>query len=180
MCYSAEVSFLTWGFGMVCAIVLGQPIRSIALPLAITQMQLIEGVRWLEWGDEAWLALLGKLAIYAQPVAGMVELGATQWILPYVAIQGVLELVLGSRDLRFVVSDDGHFQWRWMYDNWEVVTLPYWIALAIVTYFLYPLPIVLAGWGMLAYFASQHWQYKTSGSVWCVWVNLVWVYYLLR
>ncbi len=165
---------------MACAMFLTKPLQSIAFPLVVTQMQLIEGLRWLNAVDERILAVLGKLTVYAQPVAAMVEANMTAWILPYVVIQTLVEVLFGSRDLRFVVADDGHFEWRWIHDNWEIVTLPYWIALAITTYLLYPLPIVLAGWSVLAYFISQHWQYKTSGSLWCVWANLVWLYYLLR
>lgn len=181
MCYSAEVSFLTWGFGMACAALLvatGHPVKSFVFPLTVAQMQLIEGLRWMEAIDERILSILGKLAIYAQPVAVMVEGKMTQWIVPYVVAQGVLEALFGSRDLRFVVADDGHFQWRWIHDNWEIATLPYWIAMLITTYWRFPLPVFLAGWSILVYFMLRHWEYKTSGSLWCVWSNLWWLYYI--
>lgn len=175
MCYSAEVSFLTWGFGMACAAVLAGTGQPLVFPFTVAQMQLIEGLRWLDTVDERILAVLGKLAIYAQPVAVMLEGKMTQWIVPYVAIQAVSEALFGSRDLRFVVADDGHFQWKWMEG---VASLPYWIALLITTYWRFPLPVFLAGWGLLVYFMVQHWEYKTVGSLWCVWSNLWWLYYM--
>lgn len=180
MCYSAEVSFLTWGFGMACAAVLaatGQSWKSFAFPLTVAQMQLVEGLRWSEAVDERLLSLLGKLAIYAQPVAVMVEGKMTQWAVPYVVVQVLAEALFGSRDLRFVVADDGHFQWKWIQGN---ASLPYWIALLITTYWRFPLPVFLAGWGSLLYFVLQNWEHNTVGSLWCVWSNLWWMYYLTK
>lgn len=182
MCYSAEASFGTWIFGIISAILLsssGQPVRSFLFPLAVTQMQLIEGLRWINVVDERILAVLGKVVLYSQPVAGMIEAGKTQWILPYIVVQGILELVGGSRDLRFVIAKDGHFRWDWI-DETTLFALPYWIALIAVTGILYPGYINLIAIALLAYYASAHWKYETWGSLWCVSVNFLWLYYLGR
>lgn len=182
MCYSAEVSFLTWGFGMACAAFLyatGQPIRSFVFPLAVTQMQLVEGLRWMNYIDERVLAVLGKLVLYAQPVAGMIETGRLQWILPYAIVQGILEVMAGSRNLSFAVAKDGHFRWEWI-DEIGIAALPYWIALFLVTGLMYPAHINMISAGLLMYYGASHWQYETWGSLWCVSVNFLWIYYLLR
>lgn len=182
MCYSAEVSFLTWGFGMMSAFVLwsqGYPLKTFIFPLVFVQMQLVEGLRWMNAVDERILAVLGKLAIYAQPVAGMIELGKPSWILPYVVSQGLMELLAGSRNLSFAVAKDGHLRWDWI-DEASIAAVPYWIALFVVTGLLYPQAIRLLMIGLLVYYGVMHWQYETWGSVWCVSVNLLWIYYLLR
>jgi hypothetical protein len=79
-------------------------------------MQLIEGLRWINAIDERILAVLGKIAIAIQPVAAFYESGKTGFIAPYIGLYALLEIVRGSRDLRFVVAEDGHLQWKWLFD----------------------------------------------------------------
>jgi hypothetical protein len=180
MCYSAEVSFLTWGFGMACALFLGKPLQSIAFPLVVTQMQLIEGLRWLNVVDERILAVLGKLAIYSQPVAAFWEARRYEFIAPYVAVQVVVELLYGSRDLRFTVADDGHFKWNWTYDPVSLPAVPYWIGLILGAYLVLSLPVATLIMALFVYFYINHAEYGTHGSLWCVWSNILWIDYLLR
>ena len=181
MCYSAEVSFLTWGFGMACAAFLaftGQPIKSFLFPLVVTQMQLVEGLRWTHALPEPMLALLAKGVLYAQPAAGLVEAGQAQYILPYVIAQAVAEFLGGSRDLRFVVAEDGHFSWKWLPD--VGVLLPYWIALLYAASIVFPRWVNAILLALLVYYLVFHLQYQTWGSLWCVSVNGLWLHYLLR
>ena len=183
MCYSAEVSFGTWAFGMVSAFILwiqDTPIQSFVFPLIVTQMQLVEGLRWIHAVDERLLAVLGKLVLLVQPAVAFVEAKQYGFILPYVVIQAMTELVAGSRDLRFTVAEDGHFKWNWSFNPASVEALPYWIGLFLGTSFLYPRWVAVIMLGLLAYFYANHAQYNTYGSLWCVRVNLLWVYYLLR
>lgn len=183
MCYSAEVSFLTWGFALTCAVVLtatGQPLNSFAFPLVVSQMQLVEGLRWIHAAPDSVLAPLAKLVLYAQPVAGLYEAGQTQWVLPYVVAQGIAEIVGGSRDSRFVVAADGHLSWKWLPEIGSPVSFPYWIGVVFVAYTLFPLWVNAILSALLVYYVAGHSQYKTWGSLWCVSVNLLWIYYLLR
>ena len=180
MCYSAEVSFATWAFGMLSAMVLvstGTPVRTLLLPLVIVQMQLIEGVRWLDVVDESVLAVLGKLTLFLQPIAGFVQSGATQFILPYVVIQLAAEALAGSRDLRFVVAEDGHFTWKWW--TGQLDAIPYLVAMTIAGYLAFPFPLFALSLSLMLYYVAQHSKYGTVGSLWCVSVNIVWIYYLL-
>lgn len=186
MCYSAEVSFLTWGFGMACAAVLaftGQPVKSFLLPLVVTQMQLIEGLRWIGAVDERLLAVAGKLTIYAQPIAAMIEGNvATKWIALYAVVQTIAELLYGKRNLTFKLQEDGHFKWNWIYDRtiFPSAWLPYYIALLFASYMVLPLWVWVMTWGGYVYYYLRHWEYGTHGSLWCVFANLLWIYYLLR
>lgn len=180
MCYSAEVSFGTWAFGMLCSALLWQRGKTFLFPFVITQMQLVEGLRWIDAVDERILAILGKLVLAAQPAAGLYEAGATQFILPYLVIQGLLDVVYGSRDLRFVVASDGHFRWKWLEPSSQLVMLPYWIALSYAAVSILPMWLVALLFGLYAFYTVRHGQYKTEGSLWCVSVNILWVYYLLK
>lgn len=183
MCYSAEVSFATWGFGMMSAFVLffqGQPIQSFLFPFVVTQMQLVEGLQWMRSVDESTLAILGKLVLVLQPAAAFVEAKQYALLLPYLIVQALTEASVGSRDLRFHVADDGHFEWKWSFVPFSLEAVPYWIGLFAGTFFLYPRWIAVVLLGLLAYFYANHAQYNTYGSLWCVSVNLLWIYYLLR
>ena len=180
MCYSAEVSFGTWFFGIVCSILLHQQGKPYYVPLVTSQMQLVEGLRWIDAVDERILSVLGKLTLLAQPVAGFYEAKKYGFILPYIVIQSIGTLLYGSRDLRFVVAGDGHFEWKWGFDAISFEGLPYCIAFCMCLYFLYPIEVSVTLLGLLAYFYMNHCQYNTHGSLWCVWVNVLWVYYMLR
>ena len=183
MCYSAEVSFLTWGFGMACAAVLaftGQPVKSFLFPLVVTQMQLVEGLRWINAVDERFLAIAGKLAIALQPAAAFYEAGKATYIPIYIGVYALHEIMRGSRDLRFVVAEDGHLEWKWLFDPVSMDALLYWVALLVSTSFLYFGKVGIFFLVLFAYFYINHQPYNTYGSLWCVWVNLLWIYYLLR
>jgi hypothetical protein len=175
MCYSPEVSFGTWIFGIVASIYLYQNKKPFLFPLVVSQMQLIEGLRWIQLIDENILAILGKLVLYSQPVAALYEAKQYSFILPYILAQSFLEFMYGSRDLRFVVANDGHFEWKWIKTPFSIETIPYWIGLL-----LGPLPKEVGVFmlGLLGYFYINHSKYNTYGSLWCVSVNLLWIYYL--
>ena len=183
MCYSPEVSFGTWAFGMLSAFALlqkGQSLQSIMFPLVITQMQLVEGLQWIRAVDESTLAILGKLVLFLQPLAAFYEAKKYAFVLPYVIAYGVMEALYGSRDLRFVVAEDGHLEWKWNFDPISVAAVPYWIGLFVGASFLLPREVSLGMMALFVYFFVNHAQYKTYGSLWCVWVNLLWVFYLVR
>jgi hypothetical protein len=183
MCYSAEVSFGTWAFGMLSALALlqkGQSLQSIAFPLMITQMQLVEGLQWIRAVDESTLAILGKLVLFLQPVAAFYEGKKYAFVLPYVVAYSIMELFYGSRDLRFVVAEDGHLEWKWNFDPASLEALPYWIGLFVGTYFILTGEIGAFMLALLAYFYVYHREFNTYSSLWCVWVNLLWIYYLVR
>jgi len=180
MCYSAEVSFGTWTFGMVCSYILSQQGKPYLFPFVVSQMQLVEGLRWIEAVDERVLSILGKLVLFAQPVTAFYEAKKYSFILPYIVIQSITELLYGSRDLRFVVAEDKHFSWKWNFNPASLEALPYWIGLVLGTYFLLPREVGGLMIALLAYFYIYHSQYGTYASLWCVWVNLLWVYYMLR
>ena len=183
MCYSAEVSFLTWGFGIASALILyttGQPIRSFAFPLAVSQMQLVEGLRWIHAVDERILAILGKIALGIQPAAGFYEAGKTNLVLPYLVLYTLSEALAGSKDLRFVIAEDGHLRWKWLFESGSIPAIVYWVGLLSSTLIILPLPLWLFFFALFVYFSVTHGKYGTWGSLWCVWVNLLWIYYLLR
>jgi hypothetical protein len=180
MCYTAEVSFATWGAGLLAALYLAGKGKPYLFPLVVSQMQLVEGLRWIHAVDERFLAILGKLVLFAQPVTAFYEAKRYEFILPYIAIQSLVELLYGSRDLRFVVAQDGHFAWKWNFDPASLEALPYWTGLFLGTYFILSREVGAVMLGLLAYFYAYHVQYGTYASLWCVWVNLLWIYYLLR
>jgi len=180
MCYNPLVSFGTWTVGLVASIYLFSKGKSFLFPLVVSQMQLVEGLRWLDIMDERILAVCGKLALYAQPVAAFYEAKQYAFILPYILVQGLTELSMGSRDLRFVVAKDGHFAWKWSFDPISIEAVPYWVGLILGASFILGNGVGTFMLALFAYFYINHAKYGTSGSLWCVWVNLLWVFYLLR
>lgn len=180
MCYSPEVSFGTWILGMLAAVYLASIGKPFIFPLVVSQMQLIEGLRWINVIDERILAILGKLTLYMQPVAAFYEAKKYTFILPYLVIQSFVELIYGSRDLRFIVADDGHFAWKWSINPVSLEALPYWVGIVLGSYYILSREVGIFLLGLFAYFYITHAKYNTYGSLWCVSVNLLWVYYLFK
>lgn len=178
MCYSPEVSFGTWFIGILASLYLYKNGKSFLFPLVVSQMQLIEGLRWVNFIDEKILAIFGKLVLYAQPVAAFYEAKRYEFILPYMLVQSLTELLYGSRDLRFIIAGDGHFAWKWIKSPLSYETIPYWIGLLLGGSFLLPRALSIILLGLFAYFYINHSSYNTHGSLWCVSVNILWIYYL--
>jgi hypothetical protein len=178
MCYSPEVSFGTWGAGLLAALYLYSKGKDFLFPLVVSQMQLIEGLRWIHAIDERVLAVFGKLALYSQPVAAFVEAKQYAYIYPYILVQSITELFFGSRDLRFVTAADGHFEWKWSVNPISFAALPYWIGLLKGALFLLSREVGLFMLAFFVYYFITHAKYNTVGSLWCVSVNLLWIYYL--
>lgn len=180
MCYSPEVSFGVWIAGIIASIYLYQKGKPFLFPLVVSQMQLVEGLRWINAFNEQPLAILGKIVLYAQPIAALYEAKQYSFLLPYLITLLLVEWLFGSRDLRFVMAEDGHFSWKWIKSPFSIETVPYWIGLVVGASYLLPPEMSLLMFGLLGYFYVHHNKYNTYGSLWCVWVNILWIYYLLR
>ena len=180
MCYSPEVSFGIWGFGLLVSAYLYYTKKPFLFPFVVSQMQLVEGLRWIHAVDERILAIAGKLVLYAQPVAAFYEAGKYTFILPYLIIQIATELLYGSRDLRFVRAEDGHFEWKWNFDPISLQALPYWIGLLLGASYILPTEISTLMILLFVYFYTHHSKYNTYGSLWCVSVNVLLLYYLYK
>jgi hypothetical protein len=180
MCYSPEVSFGTWLVGIIASVYLYQNKKPFLFPLVVAQMQLVEGLRWIQLIDENILAILGKIVLYSQPIAAFYEAKKYSFIFPYILIQSFVELFYGSRDLRFIIADDGHFEWKWIKSPFSIETIPYWIGLLLGASFILSKEVGGLMFGLLAYFYINHSKYNTYGSLWCVSVNLLWIYYLFK
>jgi hypothetical protein len=180
MCYSPEVSFGTWIFGLVASAYLYTKQQPFLFPLVVSQMQLVEGLRWIKVVDEKVLAVLGKFVLYSQPVAAFYEGKKYSFILPYIVIQSITEIIHGSRDFRFILAKDGHFEWKWIKNPLSIETVPYWIALLLGVSFIFPIKLSILMLVLFTYFYTYHFKYNTYGSLWCVWVNIMWIYYLFK
>jgi ABC-type multidrug transport system permease subunit len=178
MCYSPEVSFGTWLIGIIASLYLYKNGKPFLFPLVVSQMQLVEGLRWINVINEKILAILAKIVLYSQPVAAFYEAKKFIYIIPYIIAQSITELLYGSRDLRFVVADDGHFSWKWIKNPVSIETLPYWIGLLAGGSFILPTNLSIILLGLFAYYYINHVKYNTHGSLWCVSVNILWIYYL--
>jgi hypothetical protein len=180
MCYSPQVSFGTWLIGLVVSIYLYTNNKPFLFPLVVSQMQLVEGLRWIKLVDENILAILGKMVLYSQPIAAFYEAKKYSFILPYILVQSFTEIFYGSRDLRFKIANDGHFEWKWIKSPLSIETIPYWIGLLFGASFILPREVSIIMLGLYGYYYINHGKYNTHGSLWCVSVNLLWIYYLLK
>lgn len=180
MCYSPEVSFGTWIIGIAVSMYLYANNKPFLFPLVVSQMQLVEGLRWIKLVDERLLAIMGKIVLYSQPVAAFYEAKKYSFIFPYILVQSLTELLYGSRDLRFMIANDGHFEWKWIKSPLSIETIPYWIGLILGTSFIMSREVGGIMLGLFTYFYLNHSKYNTYGSLWCVSVNLLWIYYLFK
>lgn len=183
MCYSAPASFSAWGIAMISLIYLlqkGVPFRDLVFATTFSQMQLFEGLRWLNAGNETFLALAAKASLYLQPIALLYEFKYPVWLyIVYVIIQSLLEYNIGSDDYRFTVAKNGHFVWNFLSGS-PYSFIPYFAIFGLVLFSKFkPIAIV---WNLLffGYCLYTYFDSKTWGTIWCYWSNGLWIYYLLQ
>jgi hypothetical protein len=183
MCYSAPASFTAWGFAMASLLFLlyrGVPFRKLAFATTFSQMQLIEGLRWLNIGNESILAFLAKANLYLQPISLLYQFEyPTLVIISYILGQLFVEILYGSNEYSFTVAKNNHFQWNFISDS-VLLFLPYFFVFGLVLVSNFKAIAVVWNILFLAYCLYTYKEHGTWGTIWCYWSNALWAYYLLQ
>jgi len=186
MCWNAEVSFESFGLGIVgiiLAIVMGMSPSMILFFASIVFMQFIEGIVWTYGRDPdinfyASLSAAGLLVL--QPIASILAIAPAQYKIPmllgYVVlglISQVIERRSDPRSLReqYRMEEGEHLIWKWMEPiPWRsrVIYFMFLIGPLIITKQYDFIALVLLTLAVSVYSFGKGW-----GSMWCWIVDLM-------
>jgi hypothetical protein len=194
MCYNSSISLNTFIFGIIALIIIYFNNKNIIRPqvllivFSLTLIQLLEYYAWIYINDEEIIRILSLI--------GLGIIGLQIILINYILLTGKIRLISFIFMLIFFIlfaifqfpkinfnmekGENGHLIWYWL-------DLPLiWILIAL-SFYLIPL-YVIRNKSLLAFiFVSliliisfyYYYKYKTWGTMWCYFSNLIWLYLLI-
>lgn len=190
MCYNPTVSLNTFlfGLGVACLAYYTKiiPNYGILILLSFSAMQLLEFFAWTYYDNKKInriLSIIGMMIIITQVIL-------LNYYLPDKKIRNILLFLIFIFLLLFIIIDlknvnfsmkrgeNKHLIWYWL-------DLPLiWIIIGLSFYLI---PVYLYGNLLTILFMITillislyfYWKYKTWGSMWCYFSNLLWLYVLI-
>jgi hypothetical protein len=191
MCWNAEVSLNTFIFALVSFfIVIGLnkiPLISSLIVLSVSLIQLYEYFAWKNIHNKKiiyYLSIFGSFIILLQLLLiNYSNLKGTERIISIslIIIIGIIWMIYNYYNNKFdiKVGENGHLIWYW------VDVLPILLILIFILY-LYPMiknnNILTFLFTSLALLISlyYYYKYKTWGTLWCYFSNIIWIYFILK
>lgn len=197
MCFNSEVSLTTFLFGMLSLIVIiiinndnKKPIienKYLLIIISTTSMQLLEYFAWNNLDNKKIiriLSIIGLLLIGIQITLINLFLleGKTRIIfLFYIFICVLIFIITEVPKINFDMKrgKNSHLIWYWLDLPliWIIIALSFYIFPAIINinkHFIFSISIII----MLIISLYFYFKYKTWGSMWCYFSNLIWIYLL--
>jgi len=189
MCYNSTVSLNTFlfGLGVACLAYYTKiiPNYSIIILLSFSAIQLLEYFAWTYYNNRKInriLSIIGMMIIITQVIL-------LNYFLPDKKIRNILLILIFIFLLLFVIIDlknvnfsmkrgkNKHLIWYWLDLPliWIIITLSFYL---IPVYLYGNLLIILFMITILVISLYFYWEYKTWGSMWCYFSNLLWLYVL--
>ena len=191
MCYNSTVSLNTFlfGLGVACLAYYTKIISNygIIILLSFSAMQLLEFFAWTYYDNKKInriLSIIGMMIIITQVIL-------LNYFLPDKKIRNILLFLIFIFLLLFIIIDlknvnfsmkrgkNKHLIWYWLDLPliWIIITLSFYL---IPVYLYGNLLIILFMITILVISLYFYWKYKTWGSMWCYFSNLLWVYVLCK
>ena len=189
MCYNSTVSLNTFlfGLGVACLAYYTKiiPIYGIIILLSFSAMQLLEFFAWTYYDNKKInriLSIIGMMIIITQVIL-------LNYYLPDKKIRNILLFLIFIFLLLFIIIDlknvnfsmkrgeNKHLIWYWLDLPliWIIIGLSFYL---IPVYLYGNLLIILFMITILVISLYFYWKYKTWGSMWCYFSNLLWLYVL--
>lgn len=190
MCYNSTVSLNTFlfGLGVACLAYYTKiiPNYGIIILLSFSAMQLLEFFAWTYYDNKKInrvLSIIGMMIIITQVIL-------LNYYLPDKKIRNILLFLIFIFLLLFIIIDlknvnfsmkrgeNKHLIWYWLDLPliWIIIGLSFYL---IPVYLYGNLLIILFMITILVISLYFYWKYKTWGSMWCYFSNLLWVYVLI-
>jgi len=191
MCWNPEVSLNTFIIGCICALILillnNTPYLYILIGLSITSMQLLEYYAWNNLNNKKIiekLSNIGLILIFTQLllIANIIKNKKYKRILIilfYILLITYLIFQYPTTKLFMEKGENGHLIWHW------IDVHPIWFILAFIFYLL-PLYlnseyiILLLGIISLVISLYYFYKYKTFGTMWCYYSNIIWLLLIIN
>jgi len=190
MCWNAEVSLNTFIFGVISAIIVllldQNHLPMVILLLSITFMQLVEYFAWRNINNKEAIKLIslsGMCLILLQIIIiNIIYLQGNERIIILILIL-LLSLVvlvydINNNKLSMEKAVNGHLTWEW-------ANVPIPILIMVFIFYLYgglkkrDLSFIFVSI-LLIISLYSYYKYKTWGSMWCYFLNILWVFLIAK
>jgi hypothetical protein len=187
MCWNSTVSLNTFIFGVISMIIIMAinqiEYKYLLLPFVVTSMQLLEYFAWENINNKQTIALLSlfglSLILLQLLIINITILKGNELIIVLILLLlGSLAILLydvNNNKLRMEKGINGHLVWHW-------ADIPIPLLVFILSFYFYvslrninasivsPMALILLIISMYSYY-----KYKTWGSMWCYYSNVIWI-----
>ena len=194
MCYNSSISLNTFIFGIIALIIIYFNNKNIIRPQILLLLLSFTSIQLLEY--YAWTYINNKKIIRILSLIGLGIIGLQIILINYFLLNGKTRLISFILMLIFFIlfaifqfpkinfdmkkGENGHLIWYWF-------DLPlFWILIAL-SFYIVPLYINRNKSILILIFVSvillisfyYYYNYKTWGTMWCYFSNLIWLYLLI-
>jgi hypothetical protein len=154
-------------------------------------MQLIEFILWRNLNNvtiNKIASIIGVLLLYIQPITSLLLLDNIPLRNKLLLIYSIPTLIFGSynlfnTDIHTVLSPSGHLAWKWTFYNSKVIDFfvkifyLFFLFFSLIYNKYYQSIIILLMYMIFIFYFGKD---ESSGSVWCLSVNTVILYFILQ
>lgn len=184
MCWSAKVSLQTFIFACISALIvynLGYENKGLILiVLSFSLMQLLEYFIWTYIKDRKINELLSKIGLFiiGFQIFLLCLLNKNKYLLYLYFLFGLLFILLELNNVKFKtdVGENGHLRWLWLDLPlfWIIIFTSFYLITNTQTKIRFLFVIISLIISLYFYY-----KYKTWGSMWCYFSNLLWIYLII-
>ncbi len=191
MCYNASISLKTFIFGITIAILAYYtkiiPNYVILILLSITSMQLLEFFAWTYYDNakiNRFLSIIGMIIIIIQVLLlnyYYPDEKTKKILLSLIFILLLIFAIVQLPKVNFSMKKgkNKHLIWYWL--DLPIIWIIIGLSFYLIPVFLSKnLLIILSTVIILGFSLYFYWKYKTWGTMWCYFSNILWLFILIQ
>lgn len=192
MCYNSSISLNTFIFGVISLLILYKYGNIVINPkyliiiLSFSLIQLLEYFAWIYINNKKIIEILSKIGlviICLQIILinyfllnNEIRLYSFIIMLIFFILFAIFELPNVNFDME--KGENGHLIWYWL--DLPVIWIIIGIAYYIIPLMLYKEKVAFIGvYIILLISLYNYYRYKTWGSMWCYFSNIIWIYLII-
>jgi len=192
MCYNSTISLNTFIFGIISIMILYKYGKNVIKPKFLLLILLFSLIQLLEYF--AWIYINNKKIIEILSKIGLVIIGLQIIFINYFLLDNEIRLysfiIMLILFILFVIfelpkinfdmkkGNNGHLIWHWL--DLPVIWIIIGLSFYIIPLLLYKEKIAFIGVSIILIISIyNYYKYKTWGSMWCYFSNIIWIYLII-
>ena len=192
MCYNSTISLNTFIFGIISLLILYKYGNIVITPkylliiLSFTLIQLLEYFAWIYINNKKIIEILSKI--------GLVIIGLQIILINYFLLNDEIRLYsfimmlilfilfaifeLPKINFDMEKGNNGHLIWHWL--DLPLIWIIIGLTFYIIPLLLYKEKVAFIGVSIILIISIyNYYKYKTWGSMWCYFSNIIWIYLII-
>jgi hypothetical protein len=192
MCYNSTISLNTFIFGIISLLILYKYGNIVITPkylliiLSFTLIQLLEYFAWIYINNKKKIEILSKI--------GLVIIGLQIILINYFLLNDEIRLYsfimmlilfilfaifeLPKINFDMEKGNNGHLIWHWL--DLPLIWIIIGLTFYIIPLLLYKEKVAFIGVSIILIISIyNYYKYKTWGSMWCYFSNIIWIYLII-